>query len=146
MRCHVWDRQRLLNPEHLVVLSAGRISHNSIHLLIITTDFVALHWFTGYVVFIITSFLADVESRDQCLLSPKVLSCFLGVIMSIRSFFLLHYIKLDYTTLHYITLQLYLKKTHTSKVGPRRVHKEIYNKNQTKNISTMKLQGNFKAS
>ena len=45
--------------------------------------------FTGYVVFIITSFLAGVESADQCLLNSKVLSCFTGVIMSIRSFFLL---------------------------------------------------------
>ena len=36
-------RQRLLNPEHLVVLSAGPIPHNSIHLLIITTHFVALY-------------------------------------------------------------------------------------------------------
>ena len=30
--------------------------------------------FTGYVVFIITSFLAYVESADQCLLNCKVLS------------------------------------------------------------------------
>ena len=45
--------------------------------------------FTGYVLFIITSFLAGVESTDQCLLNSKVLSCFSGVIMSIRSFFLL---------------------------------------------------------
>ena len=44
--------------------------------------------FTGYVVFIITSFLAGVESPDQCLRNSKVLSCFSGVIMSIRSFFL----------------------------------------------------------
>ena len=43
--CHAWGRQRLLNPEHLVVLSAGPIPHNSKHLLIITTDFVALYWF-----------------------------------------------------------------------------------------------------
>ena len=43
---------------------------------------------TGYVVFIITSFLADVESADQCLPHSKVLSCFPGVIKSIRSFFL----------------------------------------------------------
>ena len=35
----------LLNPEHLVVLSAGPIPHNSIHLLIITADFVALYRF-----------------------------------------------------------------------------------------------------
>ena len=41
--CHARGRQRLLNPEHLVVLSAGPIPHNSIHLLIITTDFVALY-------------------------------------------------------------------------------------------------------
>ena len=44
--------------------------------------------FTGYVLFIITSFLAGAESTDQCLLNSKVLSCFSGVIMSIRSFFL----------------------------------------------------------
>ena len=88
--CHAWGRQRLLNPEHPVVLSAGPIPHNRIHLLIITADFVALYWFTGYVVFIITSFLAGVESGDQCLHNSKVLSCFSGVIMSIRSFFLFY--------------------------------------------------------
>ena len=54
-----------------------------------------LHYtdFTGYVLFIITSFLAGVESTDQCLLNSKVLSCFSGVILSIRSFFLLLGIK-----------------------------------------------------
>ena len=36
---------------------------------------------------IITSFLAGVESVDQCLLNSEVLSCFSGVIMSIRSSF-----------------------------------------------------------
>ena len=77
----------LLNPEHLVVLSVGPIPHNSIHLLIITTDFVSLYWFTGYVVFIITSFLASVESRYQRLLKSKVLSRFSVVIMSIWPFF-----------------------------------------------------------
>ena len=46
--------------------------------------------FTGYVLFIITSFLAGVESADQCLLNSKVLSCFSGVIMSIRPFFLFY--------------------------------------------------------
>ena len=46
------------------------------------------HKRAGYVVFIITSFLAGVESGDQCLLNSKVLSCFSGVIVSIRSFFL----------------------------------------------------------
>ena len=44
--------------------------------------------FTGYVLFIITSFLASVEFAYQCLLNSKVLFCFSGVIMSIRSFFL----------------------------------------------------------
>ena len=44
--------------------------------------------FTGYVLFIFTSFLAGVESADQCLLNSKVSSCFSGVIMSIRSLFL----------------------------------------------------------
>ena len=77
------------------MLSAGPISHNSIHLLIITTDFVALYRFTGYIVFIITSFLASVESGDQCLLNSKVLSCFSGVTMSIRSFFLFSYLGTD---------------------------------------------------
>ena len=48
--------------------------------------------FTGYVLFIITSFLAGVESTDQCLLNSEVLSCFSGVIMSIRSFFLFSYV------------------------------------------------------
>ena len=70
------------------MLSASPIPHNNIHLLIITTDFVALYLFTGYVVFI-TSILAGVESGDQCLLNSKVLSCFSGVIMSIRSFLLI---------------------------------------------------------
>ena len=41
--CHARGRQHLLNPEHLVVLSAGPTSYNSIHLLIITADFVALY-------------------------------------------------------------------------------------------------------
>ena len=50
-------------------VTAGPISHNSIHLFIITTEFVALYQFTGYFVFIITSFLAGVESGDQCLLN-----------------------------------------------------------------------------
>ena len=67
------------------MLSAGPIPHNSIHLLQILSHFTD---FTGYVIFIITSFLAGVESADQCLLNSKILSCFSGVIMSIRSFFL----------------------------------------------------------
>ena len=35
-----------------------------------------------------TSLLASVESRDQCLLNSDVLSCFSGIIMSTRSLFL----------------------------------------------------------
>ena len=70
------------------MLSAGPIPHNSIHLLIITTDFVAIYRFYWICPFHFTSFLASVESTDQCLLNSKVLSCFSGVIMSIRSFFL----------------------------------------------------------
>ena len=66
------------------MLSSGPICQNSIRLLIITTDFVALY---QYVVFIITSFLAGVDSGEQCLLNSTVLSCFSGAIMSIRSFF-----------------------------------------------------------
>ena len=61
-----------------VVLSAGTIFQKSTHLLIITADFVALYWFTGYVVFIITSCLAGVESGDQCLLNSKFYPIFLG--------------------------------------------------------------------
>ena len=46
------------------MLSVGPILHNSIHLLIITADFVAFTDFTGYVIFIITSFLVGVESAQ----------------------------------------------------------------------------------
>ena len=71
------------------MLSAGPIPHNSIHLLIIILQSLS-HFtdFTGCVLFIIASFLAGVESADRCLLNSKVLSCFSGVIVSIRSFFL----------------------------------------------------------
>ena len=69
-------RQTTLNLWHLVVLSACPISYNSMHLLIITSDFVALYGFTRYVGFIITLFLAGVESGDKYLLNSEVLSCF----------------------------------------------------------------------
>ena len=66
--------------------------------------------FTGYVLFIITSFLAGVESADQCLLNSKVLSCFSGVIMSIRSIVfsitLLKYVKSQRNYVFLITKQL----------------------------------------
>ena len=70
------------------MLSAAQISHKSMHLLIIITDFVALNKFTLYVAFIITSFLVSVESGDQCLFNSEILSCSSGVILSIRSYFL----------------------------------------------------------
>ena len=72
------------------MLSAGPIPHNSIHLLIITTDFVALYRF--YWICPFDYHFISCRCRvgvDQCLLNSKVLSCFSGVIMSIRSFFLL---------------------------------------------------------
>ena len=37
--CHAWGRRRLLNPEHLVVLLAGPISHTSTQY----TDFVGFY-------------------------------------------------------------------------------------------------------
>ena len=60
--CHGWGRHHLLNPKHLVV-----------------PDFVALSWFTGYVVFLITSFFMNAESGDQFLLNYlKFCPAFLG--------------------------------------------------------------------
>ena len=61
------------------MLSAGPISHNRIHLLIVATDFVAISWFTGYVVFLITC-LTGAESEDQFLLYYLTKFCpvFLG--------------------------------------------------------------------
>ena len=59
------------------MLSAGPIPHNSIHLLIITADFVALYRFHWICPFHFTSFLAGVESTDQCLLSSKFYPVFL---------------------------------------------------------------------
>ena len=66
------------------MLLAGPIPYNNIQLLIITTDFVTLYRFTGYVIFIITLFPASVDSGDQFLYSSKVFIHFSGVIMSIR--------------------------------------------------------------
>ena len=62
------------------MLSAGPISHNSIYLLIIVTDFVALSQFTGHAVVLITSFLMGVQSEDQFLLYHLMKACpvFLG--------------------------------------------------------------------
>ena len=70
------------------MLSAGPIPHNSIHLLIITADFVALYRFYQICPFHYHFISCRFESTDQCFLNSKVLSCFSGVIMSIRSFFL----------------------------------------------------------
>ena len=66
------------------MLSACPIPHNSIHNYYRFCRTLLIYWICR---FIITSFLAGVESGDQCLLSLKVLSCFSGVIMSIKSFF-----------------------------------------------------------
>ena len=70
------------------VLSAVPIPHSGVRLLVVTADFVALCWFYWMCPFIVASFVAGVESADQCLLNSKVLSCFSGVMMSIGSFFL----------------------------------------------------------
>ena len=61
------------------MLSAGLIPHNSIHLLIITADFVTLYWTCPCHYHFISC---------QCLLNSKVLFCFSDVIMSIKLFFL----------------------------------------------------------
>ena len=70
----------------------GPISYNGIQLLIITTHFVALSQFTGYVVGICALFLTGVESGDQVLLNSEVLySVFVlssGVIINEHKIFL----------------------------------------------------------
>ena len=73
--CHALGRHHLLNPKHLVVLSADPISHNSIHLLKIAADFAALSKFIRSVVFLIASFLMGVKSEDQFLLNYLMKSC-----------------------------------------------------------------------
>ena len=40
--CHVWGRRLLLNPEQLVVLSAGPISHTKVYSLGIGTLFYSI--------------------------------------------------------------------------------------------------------
>ena len=67
------------------MLLVGPISHNSIQLLIATTNFVALSYFTGYVFVIYALLPAGVESGDQFFLDSEVLSCFSGVMLSIGS-------------------------------------------------------------
>ena len=58
------------------MLLAGSMSHNSIHLLIITTDFVHFTNLLDMSFSLLHHFFASVESGDQCLLNPEVLSCF----------------------------------------------------------------------
>ena len=60
--CPVRGRQGFLSMEHLLVVSAGAISRDSIQLLTADTDFVALSCFTGCVVLIRALFLVDVEA------------------------------------------------------------------------------------
>ena len=71
--------------------------------------------FTGYVLFITTSFLASVESKDQCLLNSKVLSCFSGVIMSIRSFFSIYTIEISLCYEDGVKVNLFFKKVYEHK-------------------------------
>ena len=71
--------------------------------------------FTGYVLFITTSFLASVESTDQCLLNSKVLSCFSGVIMSIRSFFSIYTIEISFCYEDGVKVNLFFKKVYEHK-------------------------------
>ena len=47
-----WGRRRLLNPERLVVLLAGPISHTSTQYI----DFVDFLYFTGFVYHLFCSF------------------------------------------------------------------------------------------
>ena len=61
---------------------------NSIHLLIITADFVSLYRFYWICPFHYHFISCRCWVCRQCLLNSKVLSCFSGVIISIRSFFL----------------------------------------------------------
>ena len=65
----------------LCIFSNIQINNNSIRLLTITTDFIALWIFRFHYYFI----FVGVESGDKCLLNPEALSCFSGVIMGIRS-------------------------------------------------------------
>ena len=51
-RCHGWGRRCLLNPEHLVMLLAGPISHTSTQYI----DFVDFLYFTGFVYHLFCSF------------------------------------------------------------------------------------------
>ena len=69
--CHAQGKQRLLNPKLLVVLSAGPISHESIQLLTITIDLVALSCFT-------VCFLWALSLEDQFLSILKFCSVFWG--------------------------------------------------------------------
>ena len=50
--CHAWGRRRLLNPERLVVLLAGPISHTGTQY----TGFVDFLHFTGFVCHLFCSF------------------------------------------------------------------------------------------
>ena len=67
------------------MLSACPISHNSIHLLIIATDFVVPNLLDMFF-FLITSFLMGVESGDQFLLNYLMNFCpvFLGFFAIIK--------------------------------------------------------------
>ena len=76
--CHARSKRHLLDQEHQAVLSVGPISHNSIHLLIITTDFVALSQLTGNVAFIYASFLVDLNLETNVCSILKLCPVFWG--------------------------------------------------------------------
>ena len=47
--CHAWGRRRLFNPEHLVVLLAGPISHTSTqYILILSIFYISMDLSTNY--------------------------------------------------------------------------------------------------
>ena len=84
--CHAWGRRCLLNPEHLVVLLAGPISHTSTQ----DVDFVDFLHFNGSVYQLFCFFLVGVELPLHVVVT--ILECcvtFSGVKLSIRLFVLL---------------------------------------------------------
>ena len=60
------------------MLSDGPISHNSIHLLIITTDFVTFYWFTGYKFSLLLHFLSVLSLGNSVCSILKFCPVFLG--------------------------------------------------------------------
>ena len=76
-----FDFRPVLNPEHLVVLLAGPISHYSVNNYCRFCRTFLIYWIC---LFIIISFLTGAESEDKCLLNSEAFPCFSGLILSIR--------------------------------------------------------------